>query len=235
MMVAGRIDVLVARCAVDLGRPDLWFEPDSYYGSLAMCIVEAIQSTRSHYTSVQRVIRRYTEYRGEQEANAKADNATDLIRTFDELGGPDHWADRVGNRKPTSTNANAPLKATAILEAARALAELDLATAEQLRQADDALLERAQDVWNAVPGQRSGLTWSYLLMLAGVRGFASDHLVSRYLARALQISENDLSADGIVVLVDNVALRTGQNPQCLGNTIWRFESRRPVNRQASVN
>ncbi len=231
MIVADRIDVLMASCATDLGAADRWYRPEEYHGSLALCIIDAIQSTRSHYTSVQNVIRRYNEYRAGQDVSAYDDSANDLIGTFDELGGAECWADRIGNRKPTSTAANAPLKSAAILAAARVAVEVGFDTAAQLRGADDAALERAAGEWNAIPGQRSGLTWSYAVMLSGARGYERDPLVTRYVARALGVPENDVTATDIALLVGDVAQRAGHDPSEFGHSIWRFESRRPVARE----
>lgn len=231
MIVADRIDVLMACCATDLGAADRWVRPEEYHGSLALCIVDAVQSTRSHYTSVQNVIRRYSEYRAGRGARSDEDSASDLIDTFDELGGAECWADRIGNRKPTSTAANAPLKSAAILEAARVVVELGFDTAEQLRGADDAALERAAGVWNEVPGQRSGLTWSYAVMLSGARGYEHDPLVTRYIARALGVPDKELTAADICTVVGDAAQRSGYDPSDLGYSIWRFESRRPVARE----
>ncbi len=105
-----RVRMLVAACERDLGNPDLWFRPDGYPGSLALCIIDSIYSTGAHYSSVRNVIERYRAYRAERGGNGDTDGIDDLHATIKDLGGPDRWATAIGNRRPTSTAANAPLK-----------------------------------------------------------------------------------------------------------------------------
>ena len=227
MITNDRVDVLLAGFADDLGEPSQWLAPDEYRRSLALCIIDAIASTRSHYSSVEKILDRYRAYRAEQGGDAGDDTATDLLATFDEVGGPEQWADRIGNRKPTSTSANAPLKAAAIADAARALLELGIDTAEQLRTADPATLDSAEVAWKAVPGQRSGLTWSYVVMLAGVP-VTADHLVSRYVCNAVGLWETELPDDAVAALVAEAAASSDLDTQLLEYAIWRFESKRTV-------
>ncbi|NMN98745.1 heme peroxidase [Antrihabitans stalactiti] len=227
MITNDRVDVLLAGFADDLGEPSQWPAPDEYRRSLALCIIDAIASTRSHYTSVEKILDRYRAYRAEQGGDAADDSATVLLATFDEVGGPEQWADRIGNRKPTSTSANAPLKAAAIADAARALLELGIDTAEQFRSADTATLDAAEVAWKAVPGQRSGLTWSYVVMLAGVPGPA-DHLVSRYVCNAVGLWETELPDDAVAALVAEAAACSELDTELLEYAIWRFESKRTL-------
>lgn len=83
-----RVRMLVTACERDLGNPDLWFEPDGYPRSLALCIIDSIYSTGARYTSVRNVVERYRAYRAEQGGNADTDGIDDLRTTFEDLGGP---------------------------------------------------------------------------------------------------------------------------------------------------
>jgi hypothetical protein len=105
---------LIKACDADLGDPTLWFTPDGYPDSLALCIVDSIYSTGARYSSVVNVVVRYREYRTNQGGNPETDSADELAATISELSGPDPWATRIGNRRPTSTAAGAPLKAETI-------------------------------------------------------------------------------------------------------------------------
>jgi hypothetical protein len=105
---------LIKACDVDLGYPNLWFTPDGYPDSLALCIVDSIYSTGARYSSVVNVVGRYREYRTNQGGDPNNDGTDELAATISELGGPGLWATRIGNRRPTSTAAGAPLKTETI-------------------------------------------------------------------------------------------------------------------------
>ncbi|MFD4779758.1 heme peroxidase [Rhodococcus qingshengii] len=227
-----RLELLAKRCDADLGDPDLWFRPDGYPHSLALCIIDSIASTGAHYNSVKNVLRHYIDYRQTQDGNADTDNAGTLLGTFDELGGPQEWAAMTNNRKPTSTTKGAPLKAAAIHEAAGRLRELGIDSTDDLRAADADALAVAKKVWSAVPGQRSGITWNYFLMLAGIPGVKADRMVIRYVADAIGTTPENVSAADAAMLVKAVAVKSGHNVTHLDHAIWRFESGRPVNQQS---
>lgn len=227
-----RLELLAKRCNADLGDPDLWFRPDGYPRSLALCIIDSIASTGAHYNSVKNVLRHYIDFRQAQGGDADTDNAGALLDTFDELGGPQEWAAMTNNRKPTSTTKGAPLKAAAIHEAARRLRELGIDSTDDLRAADADELASAKKAWARVPGQRSGITWNYFLMLAGTPGVKADRMVIRYVADAIGAAPENVSATDAAMLVKAVAEKCGHNVTHLDHAIWRFESGRPVNQQS---
>src|SRR4051794_40015810 len=226
-----QLEALRTACNRDLGDPDLWFQPNGYRGSLALCIIDSIYSTGAHYSSVVNVVRRYRDYRADQGGDANADGTSELLATIDELGGADHWASRIGNRRPTSTAKGAPLKAEAIREVAEALSNLSIRSADELRSAaaDVTSLRSAKKAWTATPGQRSGLTWEYALMLAGVPGVKADRMVTRYVARALGRGVEEVSQAEATDLVRRLAQVNGWDVIQTDHAIWRFESGRPVN------
>ncbi|MFH8797835.1 hypothetical protein, partial [Streptomyces sp. NPDC017941] len=149
-----------------------------------------------------------------------------------ELGGPKEWAEMTNNRKPTSTTKGAPLKAAAIHEAAGRLRELGIDSTDDLRAADADDLASAKKAWARVPGQRSGITWNYFLMLAGTPGVKADRMVIRYVADAIGAVAENVSATDAAMLVKAVAEKCGHNVTHLDHAIWRFESGRPVNQQS---
>ena len=63
----------------------------------------------------------------------------------------------------------------------------DIRTTNDLRVASktDHALEAAKRAWRAAPGQRSGITWDYALMLAQVPRVKADRMVISYVARAI--------------------------------------------------
>jgi hypothetical protein len=149
-----------------------------YLNSLALSIVDSVQSTGIRYGTTAKVVNRYRTYRTAQGGDPETDSVSDLVQTLQtltELAAPEAWAAKVGTDNRTSTHAGAPLQACAIYLAARAMVRSAIETGPDLRDAaqDHVQLAGVDRDWRAVPGQRSGVTWHYLQILAGIRHEAS--------------------------------------------------------------
>lgn len=212
------IDQLRTSCERDLGAPAGWPEPTAYPKSLALCIIDAIYVTGARHQTVEKVVERYRSHRAGQGGDADTDGAADLLASVHEVGGPEPWASTIGNRRPTSTAKNAPLRATALVQAAQALIELGIETAADLRAAagDAERCGRARAAWCAVPGQRSGFTWGYLVFLAQSPEAGIDTAVAGYVVR-------EVGAADPAALLRAVADRAGWDLSALHTAIWRFE------------
>ena len=222
------IEPLRTACERDLGDPAQWPEPTGYPNSLALCIIDAIYVTGARHLTVENVVERYRGYRAGQGGDPDTDGAPELLANVEELGGPDRWASAIGNRRPTSTAKNAPLRSVALVEVAQALIGLGIRTTEDLR-AVAAHAERcapAKSAWCAVPGQRSGFTWGYLVLLAQLPGVTADLAVAGYVARVLgAVNPGDVAA-----VLQAVSEAVGWDAKALHNAIWLFESARPHQR-----
>ncbi|OMC34360.1 heme peroxidase [Mycobacterium sp. GA-1841] len=222
------VEKLLAACDRDLGDPQRWFTPRGYPDSLALCVIDAIYSTGARYVTVEKIIARYRGYRGAQGADADTDGAEELLQNIAELGGPEQWAAQIGNRRPTSTAAGAPLKAAALTMIAEALVALDVRSADELRAVteDERRSDEIKAAWCAVPGQRSGITWDYARMLARIPGVKADRMVLGYVCREIGAMDPGRAAE----LVRAVAEARDWNVIDLDHAIWRFESKRPYQR-----
>lgn len=212
----------------DLGlEHERWFDPTGYQ-SAALCLLDSIYSTGNHYSGVINLVGRYKERRREEGADASIDSVQDLIRAAESWGGVDGLID-VTNRWKTSTRKGAPSKASAVLEAADMLARHELVTIDDIRSAltDPHSQEHSEvkNEWLRIPGQRSGLTWNYFLMLAGVPGVKADRMIVRYVSRVLNREIAPKEAAG---LVSRVADHLGIRRTKLDHAIWRKESGREV-------
>lgn len=187
-------------------------------------MIDSVQSTGVNYTSVGKVLDRYRTYRGAQGADAGADGAVELLATFDELDGPDAWARRIGTRNRTSTRGGI-LKAEAIRDAARVFTADGIDTTTDLRAAadDEVRLERVRTAWCRVKGQRSGITWRYVLMLAGVPGVKPDRMICRFVADALEVPRRSVGPEFAAEIVTAAARGLGMSVTALDHAIWRFQ------------
>lgn len=222
------VEKLHEACLRDLGDPQRWFNPRGYPDSLALCVIDSIYSTGAQYASVERIVARYRGYRAAQGADADSDGAVELLQNIAELGGPDSWATQIGNRRPTSTTADAPLKSVAVEQVAEALVALGVRTSSDLRAVakEDDQREQAKTAWCAVPGQRSGVTWEYALKLTQIPGARAGRVVADYVARQM----GAVTAERAAELVREVAATAGWDAFALDHAIWRFESGRPHQR-----
>ncbi|WP_232320407.1 heme peroxidase [Rhodococcus sp. WMMA185] len=222
---------LAQACDV-LGDRALWFRPDRYNDGLALCIIDSIQSTGSHYNSVVNVVKRY---RASRNGAASSDGTPELLTSFEDYGGVSGWAKRIGNQKPASTRAGASLKAAVIQEVAQKLHDAGVRTAADLRQhgarepGNDERRRVTKKLWTSVEAQSSGITWEYALMLAGLPGAKADRMVVRFVSDAVGVS--DLSPERAAGLVRDAAGLLSVNATDLDHAIWRYGSGRPVMRQ----
>jgi hypothetical protein len=91
---AAQLEALIVRCEQFRGAE----APKGYPNSLALCIVDSVQSTGVTYTSVERVVARYRAYRWDRGGDPTTDGTVELLATFTETDGPDGWAKRIGTR-----------------------------------------------------------------------------------------------------------------------------------------
>jgi hypothetical protein len=218
---AAQLQALIARCEMFRGAK----APAGYRDGLALCVVDSIQSTGVRYASVVKVVDAYRRYRREQGADPYVDGVPELLTTFDDLGGPEGWSQKIGNRNRTSTHAGAPLKATAIRDAAQVLAAEGVETTAALLETAKAAnrLSRVEAAWRGLAGQRSGITWHYMQILAGIPGVKPDRMICRFVADSLDLRRGSVSSDFALAIVTTAAKALGMSPTALDHAIWRWQ------------
>lgn len=217
-----RVRRLAAHCRAVLGDLTLLPQPPGYPGSLALSVLDAIWPMGVRYTAVEHVISRYRKHRRSQGADPGHDGVADLLATIDHAGSGEGLADLLGNHQRTATR-NGVLKADAVAIAARMLASHGINQLEDLRVAiagdQGAEVEAG---WRTVPGQRSGISWAYLLLLAGVPRVKPDRMIRRFVADALQIP--DIGPEDAAQLVTAVHQATpGVSLIALDHAIWQYQ------------
>jgi hypothetical protein len=217
-----------------LGDLTLLLKPRGSPGSLALCVLDAIWSTGVRCTAVEHVIGRYQEHRRGRGADPEQDSLADLLATIDRVGSPEGLAELLGNHQRTATR-NGVLKAEAVAIAARMLASQGINQLGDLRAAisGDRGVQVEAD-WRTVPGQRSGISWAYLLLLTGVPRVKPDRMIRRFVADAVQVA--DIGPEDAAQLVTAVQQATpGSSLIALDHAIWRYQHgiRRPARRAAA--
>lgn len=215
-----QLQALTERC--EQFRESKW--KGGYPDGLALCVVDAVQSLGVTYTSVGNVIDSYRRYRRAQNADPQTDGTAELLKTFEELGGSAGWATEVGNGNRTSTRAGAPLKAEAIRQAAQLLSDAGFTDTAKLRIAvDTPELAEVKARWRQIPGQSGGISWRYLLMLAGVPGVKPDRMIIRFVADALSLQPSGVTSQFAAEAISATAERLTMSPTDLDHGIWDWQ------------
>ncbi|SEE22622.1 hypothetical protein SAMN04488554_1846 [Ruania alba] len=197
-----------------------WVLPIGYPDSLALCIIDSIQSPSVHYGTVESVVRRYRDHRGE---TARSDGTRELLDTFDRLGGVQGWVATIGTRNLTSSRGGV-LKAEVIETAALTLHKQSVTTTRELRAIGSEDLIDLKRQWLSLHGQRSGITWRYMLMLAGVAGVKPDRMILRFIRQETELGQ--LRTDEAAAVVTEAAKVLDVSPTRLDHAIWRYASGR---------
>ena len=207
---------------------------DEYrYASLPLCVVDAVFSIGVRYTSTQKVVSNLCEYAGwtrffaSREARGAGEYGIgDLNSMFDKFGAEGMAESVFQNRQRTSSRSGI-LKAEAVLLYCRTLIKAGINDFPDL---DVERREYAEAIILGLPGQSSGITFDYFMMLAGDDNLIKpDRMVQRYVAHALDLdSVPQPRQAAILVRLAAKELRTrGQlwTPLSLDNAIWRHQSK----------
>ena len=198
-----------------------WKIPAGYPASLGMCVLDSIWSMGVNYNRhVEPVLHRYCELRSSTVGQV-TDTPAVLARTIENCGGPDAFAAAVGSRHRTSTK-NGILKAEAVHQAATGLAAAKVETSQDLARASDAV----KTSWLAIRGQRSGVSWRYFQMLAGVEGVKPDRMIHRFITCATGDRVDNLEAVERLSRAQRRLPAPRPTLTQFDHAIWRYQSGR---------
>lgn len=225
--VAAYADQLLPLATASLGK-------EYRYQSLPLCVIDAIYSIGVRYSGTKRVVERYCAYT-KQPMHRHSDSLPDKseqesISTFcdrPEQADPAFMAMHVyENRQRTSTK-NGILKAEAVARFARCLQSHGVEFLQdvpvQIHEKDNKTL--ATDI-KAIPGQGSGISYDYFLMLSGSDEFIKpDRMVVRFLNAALSRKVNTEDASQLLqgaccTLREQYPHLT---PRLLDHEVWKYQ------------
>ncbi|WP_070380571.1 heme peroxidase [Rhodococcus sp. WMMA185] len=220
---ADTLEAVVAACRDRLGDPSEWVTPAAYRHSLALCIIESVQSSAGY--SAVAVVDRYLAYRQARLDRPITDGARDLLRTFEEVGSSDQWAGKVGSYKRRYSATGVQIEARHIQQAAERLHQLRIDNIDDLLDAarDEAAMEQIHNAWIDVCGENSDVTWTHFLMLAGIPGVRPTRVAEVFVSGALGISEAT-DPRRAEELLEATAAELSVDPDQLGCAISRWLS-----------
>ncbi len=206
--------------------------PSYYYDSLPLCIIDAVYSMGTRYTSTKNVVKNYCEYCGISEFRKKGDRCSDcqtvsdLIDNITSLGIEESINVIFKNRQRTSTR-NGILKAEAVLRVAEVFQKFGIETLKDF--SETGISDEAEKEIRKIPGQKSGLSLRYLHMLAGDDTQSKpDRHILRFLKehteKNFSVSEaQELLTETVIILRRKYP---GMTVRLLDYTIWNYMAHR---------
>jgi hypothetical protein len=220
------IETVATFCQEYLNLDSIVRVGDEYgYPHLPLCFLDAVWSIGVRYQGVQGVVKRYVKW-----ASLGPSSAHTTAEFLEKLSGYSAEEAAVtifGNRQRTSARGGI-LKAEAVVRFARILDECGIQTFEDLVQHKDKL-PLVEDKIRQIPGQTSGLSWRYFLMLAGASHLTKpDRQVLRFLKTATGKNFSIENAQALLVAVCE-PLRSQYpliSPRELDHLIWQYQRAR---------
>jgi hypothetical protein len=205
-------------------------EFDDRYQSLPLCVIDAVYSIGARYESTERTVDDYckwSHWNYQQEYTVKEFIA--LLDAFD--GDWERLATEVFRNRQRTSSKSGILKAEAVYRFARGLQSCDIKIRADIpKEVEFDPPDRLVSAITAIPGQSSGISLKYFLMLAGYDGaIKPDRMVTRFVADAL--GRNDVTPDfaETLVLSAHKAIRSqtpGLTAAMLDYGIWFYQRRR---------
>ena len=212
---------LLAHIAL-LGPMDTW-EAQTTYGTIPLAAVDSIWSLGVRYQHVLNVLQRLEEHAARSGKDLAGLDTSGFIALVDRTGGPDALAGHANNRQRTSARSGI-LKSEAVYRAAQILRAESVEQPADLHAASKGDLALVERRWRyEIPGQSSGLSWTYFLMLLDMPGVKADRMVCRFVADALGLPEKAVMPRRAEELVTDAAYALEVDPRHLDFNIWNYQ------------
>ena len=204
-----------------------------YYDSLPQCIIDAVYSIGVDYPSTRRTVIRYCDRIKIQRISNPLGTPSD-IHTVDQLvsniaqySNEDFGAVSLFKNRRRTSSRNGILKAEAIYRFATILSINGIQTINDIRIASNATIDAIESQIRTIPGQGSGISFSYFLMLSGDDNHMKiDRWLLRFVGDALGVASysnvTQAYADLLVVCDELKKIYPNLTPRLLDHTIWSY-------------
>ena len=221
------------KCIADLNLAVAQLSPEYYYDSLPLCIIDAVYSIGVNYSSTRNTVIRYCDRIGVTRLAAIPGTPSDAYKVENLIDNIDSCTDGLfgavqlfGNQQKTSTRSWI-LKAEAVRRFAKTLLDNGISTISDLRGAPVDTIAQIETQIKTIPGQRSGISFSYFMMLAGNENHMKiDRWLLRFVGSALNIPNyNNVEQAYIDLLAvcDELKITYPDlTPRLLDHTIWSY-------------
>jgi hypothetical protein len=214
---------LINFCRRELALKDAKLGDEYGYGSLPLCVIDAVFSIGVRYESVRNVIGRYCKFFHLSETAVDQQIVQQMLDNYRHYGVDFFTAKIYANRQRTSAR-NGILKSEAVLRFASVLRAHGVNVKSDVRKVYD--VREFEAAIRSIPGQTSGLSLRYFFMLSGNDEFVKpDRMITRFLQRVLGRA---VSMDEAQLLISSAcrSLRPDfphLTPRLLDHAIWNYE------------
>lgn len=235
MIKKSEVELLIKYCEshLDLSKAEL--SPEYFYHSLPFCVIDSIFSIGAKYSATRNTVIKYCakfdlvrlrDGPSYPEANAQQ-SVSEAIQNFDDYGIDRMAVEVLENRQRTSTK-NGILKSEASHNFLQALKNFGVDDFQDFADCDVVDLEKS--VTN-ITGQKSGISFSYFLMLAGSDDHIKpDRMIHRFLSNVIgrKIFTHEEARDLLLHATEELKYSYKDlTPRLLDHTIWNYERSKP--------
>jgi hypothetical protein len=213
--------------------------PEYSYASLPICVVDAVFSIGIRYESVRKTVRNFCAAADPawalQEKDGTERSISELLAFLGSMSPICAACDVFGSRHRTSSQSGI-LKSDAVVRVAKVLKKHGIERFSDWR-AEHTDLDAIKAEVQKIPGQKSGISFDYLAMLAGdEQGVKPDRMIKRFVCRAMGEApcanptiDPDFAAGAIRHASGLLrASAPSMNPRLLDYIIWENERGTPT-------
>lgn len=200
------------------------------YASLPLCVIDAVFSIGVRYESTERTVRDFCVRHHWQKDGRARESEEHTISEFLQILQPyenrwDEMARELFHNRQRTSSRSGILKAEAVYRFCKTLQRFDIETLSDALKSG--LRDDLRSAIKAIPGQASGLSYSYFLILAGnENGVKPDRMVTRFVANALRVRNVTPEFAEELVRQASAVLRAEfpkLMPSTLDNKIWKYQ------------
>ena len=212
----------------------------NYYKSMPLCVIDSVFSINAKYTSVQNTIFFLGQYlnietlhniENEIPSIENQLNTSYFVNLFTNHS-PQHLANTFFNNRRRTSPRNGILKADAVLQFLIILKNHEIETFQDIQEInknDNIKLNLIENDVKNIPGQRSGISFKYFLMLTGDENMVKpDRMIYRFINEATNNNfqfTNDQIIEIIRLTVTYLNTNNDLNltPRLLDKLIWMYQ------------
>lgn len=219
------------KCISELPLSAASLSDEYYYDSLVFCIIDAIFSIGANYASTKNTVIKYCNHfglrriqvpKGSPSNNDNAYKISHFLRDTDSLA--DFGASSLYENKQRTSSRGGILKAEAVFRAAKIFQEYHIETLLEFRSASAKTICEIKEAFLTIPGQKSGISFDYLLMLSGDDSFMKiDRWLLRFCEDATRTTYIVTAAyKDLLAVAEELKIRgfPSLTPRLLDHTIW---------------
>ncbi len=229
-MNSNHIETIAEFCRTHLNLKNAKLSESFFYHSLPLCIVDSVFSIGANYTSTKNTVtsvckyfdlenfRPYGSLHLPRESQVGIKHFLDLFPDDDDIS----IAKNIFNNQQRTSSKNGILKATATLKFASVMKDHHI---DKFQDLDFEKLKDIEIEIKSIPGQRSGISFSYFLMLAGDNSqIKPDRMVLRFLSQCTNSTFDSYQATEAITLVAKMLQSDYPEitPRLLDHEIWKY-------------